>query len=516
MKNNSFTIRIESILGGQSAYENFAGAEQFKSSYGIDPDESISNNLISASGYIAPTTMLEFGTLASEPRWIIPNPKDAFAYVYDSLGSVYTSDIGPTLTGLSDLNDGGIARGNGAAYYDNYIYFARATTIARYGPLNGSPSFTDDYWVTTLGKTALSNTTYPQIGLGNYTIPNHVLYRHKGRLYITDVVGNQGVLHYIQTTKTTVEGDTDNGSTYNAVDFPYGFWPTAIAGYGDALAVALYEGSNDTTIRQTVAKLAFWDTVNPNTYDSITETEFPDPIITALKNSNGVLYAFSGEPNTGYGVRITRFVGGLSFEQVAYLDYAGLPLAGAVDAILNKIVFGSNTTEPLTGGCVFAIGSKKSPVSNNIFNILSYSGATVTALKYAWQNGANDVSPLIGGSALTLGTKKNGTVHNAVFRTGTFRIGRPFKLTKIRTLLATNIANSTSVIPQVYTDEQNVVTTLNAINLANYPNTTKNVIHKPDGLTGNHSFFLEYLWGGPANKTILALPITIEGEFLED
>ena len=219
-KDNEFTIRIESILGGHAPTTHFAAPDQFRASLGIDPaqpiDDADSTTSTVGSGLIRPAASQKFSgtTITSAPLWIIANPKNALTYVYDAAGSAYSIDA--TITTVSALNDAGTlssALGGGCEYYDNYIYFATNTDITRYGPLNGSAGFVINYWTSTLAKTALVNTTYPSTFKNSLRLPNHVLHRHSdGRLYIADVVGNQGTIHYIATTKTAVEGDTDNNS----------------------------------------------------------------------------------------------------------------------------------------------------------------------------------------------------------------------------------------------------------------------------------------------------------------
>lgn len=174
-------ILIESILGGQSPMTFFAGSDQFKASLGIDPglpavdntDDLFRESGIAASGLIRPAPYIDLvglsdTTMAGSPMWFVQNPKNEFTYVYDSVGSVYA--IGAAyyddFAALADLTDVIPSTGNGAEYYDNYIYFSRASTIARYGPLDGTPSWQKDYWVTTLSKAGLSNTTYPIVEVG--------------------------------------------------------------------------------------------------------------------------------------------------------------------------------------------------------------------------------------------------------------------------------------------------------------------------------------------------------------
>src|SRR3990167_123459 len=219
-EDNKFTIKIESILGGESLFRNFAKADQYQSSLAIDPDMPDSDSGTASdrpSGFLRPVGNFGYGgaALTGAPMWMTPTPKNSLTYVYLDNGSTYTASSG-SLTGLGDLNDGGTSAGNGSAYYDNYVYFARDTTIARYGPLDGTAAFIDDYWVTTLSKTALTANNYPFLGINEHRLPNHIMHRHRadGRLYFADVVDNRGTLHYISTNKTTVEGDNDNGSTY--------------------------------------------------------------------------------------------------------------------------------------------------------------------------------------------------------------------------------------------------------------------------------------------------------------
>lgn len=519
-----FQIQIDSILGGIGAYSDFARKDQFRMSYSVDPDQAYATDTI-ASGLLRPIPYTKFSdtTVTAAPKWMTANPKDANIFVYDAAGSVYTFDTGFTVTGLADLNDGGTAEGNGMAYYDNYIYAARSTTIARYGPLNGAATWTDDYWATTLSKTALSDTTYPNFTGQALEMPNHPMYRHNdGKLYFADVVGNQGVIHYIATTKTTTEGDTDNSSTYNALDFPYGYWPTAITGYGTDLAIALYEGSTTGSTLQRRAKLSFWDTTNPNTYDKLIDVEFPDPIITALLNSNGILYTFSGQIGLR-GTRICRFVGGYSFEQVAYVEEAFPPSQGAVDGFLNRVIFGSQiTTYTDRGGAVFSVGSKKSAISNEIFSIMGCSASnpasTITALGFFEPAGTGvqrmiagwNISGSTGGSNNGLDRQNN--YSTAYWTSQKYRLGQPFKITKIRFPLVEALG-SNSVIPTVYVDNSTSTTTLTSMNSTTYPN-QQTVVIRPNALTGRHTFQLEVKWDSAS--TPISLPITIEGEYLDD
>lgn len=537
-QDNTFTIRIESILGGQGITTHFAGPGQFRASLGIDPaqplDDSDTVYSTIASGLIRPTASEKFSStiIAASPLFIKTNPKDANVYVYDARGSAYTIDA--TLTTVTALSDTGALSnsiGNGMEYYDNYIYFATNTTVARYGPLNGSPTFNGNYWDTTLAKTALVNTTYPTSFKNNLAIPNHPMCRHSdGVLYLGDVVGNQGYIHSIQTSKTTVEGDTDAGSTYLKLPFGYGLWPTVIESYGQDLAIALFEGSN-TGLRQKQAKIAFWDTVSSN-FNKITWVEFPDSLITAMKNVNGVLYVVSGNYKAR-GFRVSRFLGGYSFEEVFYSETGEPCLPGAIDAVLNRCVFGSHTTVPESRGCAYAIGLQKASLGTGVFNIMGATGVTgstsVTAVAFVDATEMGFYTPILGWSeagdgstGASYGLDKQGTNYSNAPSSIWFplqRMGMPFKIKEIHIPLAQAVAANMTVIPKIYTDDGAGTTwTLQTINNTNYPGKF-NIVQRGGALnetiSGKHDWWLELRHSGSALCTI-ALPIIIKGEFYDE
>lgn len=530
MPDNKRVIKIESILGGQSALTHFATPGQYRSSLNINPalpiDDTISSTAYSVygSGLLrpSPNKLISGTTITSAPQWIISSPKDGYVYVYDLSGSAYTISTSDAVSALSDGGTLALSSGNGCEYYDNYIYFAKNTDIARYGPLNGSPAFTGTYWTGTLSKTALVNTTYPETVDVN-TLPNHVLHRHSdGRLYIADVVGNQGTIHYIQTTKTTVEGDTDNGSTYNKLQVGYGLWPTAMESYGSDLVIAFYEGSNAGS-REQRAKLAFWDTTSANV-NKITWVEFPDPVIGALKNVNGVLYVSSGV-NKQRGFRVSRFVGGYTIEEIFYIEDASMPLAGAVDGTAQRLLFGSFTNVPFSSSAVYSYGLQKSALGKGIFNLMSPviadANSVVTALSLSrGGNGLGNDLPYVGvASAGGLGqiwAPTSGTYQvNSLFWSQMYRIGQPFKITKIRIPLVQAVAANMTITPKIITDDAvGTAYTLTAINNTNYSGAS-NIVYRLEGVTGKHNFFLELRWTGSVLLTV-NLPITIEYELIDD
>ena len=533
-RDNIRVIRIESILGGQSPLTHFAAPDQYLRSAGIDP--SLPNDSTGAfynkpGGLIRPTTSNKMpgDALNGAPFWQIPNPKNTTIYVYDSVGSVYTHN-GGSVTGLGDLTDDGASSGNGAEYYDNYIYFSRDTTVARYGPLDGTPTFTDNYWNSTLSKTALVNTTYPEIGFVQpETLPNHILHRHSdGRLYIADVVDNKGTIHFIQTSKTTVEGDTDNGSTYNKLQVGYGLWPTAIESYGSDLVIAFFEGVAGGG--QMKAKLAFWDTTSQNV-NKITWVEFPDHLITALKNVNGTLYVFSSFTDS-YDTRIVRFVWGYTFEEVAYQTTFDPPYPGAVISYGDRLLFGTFIQDDLLGdmGVVASYGRVKGIPREALYVVARASNSSAASI-FSLARKKDDLLidlPYTGwstSSAHGIDTPASSSATTGyspapqIWISQVYKIGQPFKITKIRIPLAQAIASGMIITPKIYTDDGKGTThTLQTINNTNYSGAFNVVLRSNSSggdITGYHNFFLELTWTGET-RCVVNLPITIEYELIDD
>lgn len=545
--NTSGRIIIDSILGGHNQLSNFATKDSFFSSLGIDPSQPAKDTTdltsVKGAGLLRPNgiTKLSGSVISNPPMWITDNPKDSVVYVYDANGSTYSmSGASPVTT--TALSDGGTmtgGAGNGAAYYDNYIYFAKGTDIARYGPLNGVAEFVSDFWTGAaaggylrLGKTALTNTTYPtNKSFTNYRMPNHIMHRHSdGILYIADIVNNQGVLHTIQTTRTAVEGDTDNGSTYQKLTFGYGLYPTAIESYGNYLVIALMEESSFGSKRGQRAKLAFWDTISQN-FNSIIWVEFPDTKITALKNANGILYIFSGN-HQSRGFRLSKYVGGSSIQDIYFFDNGESPFPGAVDAVGDQLLFGTYCTQPASRSALFSYGLQKL-IKNRLFCIATStlnSSGVFTAVK-----ACNVVDSSFGYHYLGFTTGSSGTSNNGVDSTGyvgysptyywwsqIYKIGQPFQIKRIRIPLFTPMAANITITPTIYFDNyannsSQVLTTINNTNFSN-GSVVANIYTAGDGsniMMGQNNFWLELKWTGSA-LGVVSLPIIIDYELIPD
>lgn len=387
MADNIQPRQTDSILGGFAISEYFNQANQFLSSLGIDPEMPKSDSDTKPSGLIRPTSMAKFSAteVTGVPLWFINNAKTDTTYLYANDGKVHTISntfaMGTALTTVTS------SAGNGAEYYNNYIYFAKNTDIARFGPLSGTAAMDQTWWTgSPLSKTALANTTYPSIN--GVAIPNHPMCVQGNRLYVGDVNSSGiGCISMINTKKGSVEGDTDDTtapSSSNVLDFNYQWFPTCLAPFGNYLAIGVIEGVS-TAVKQGNAKLLIWDTLATTTAPNII-AELPDPLITAMKYVNGILYVFSGSASGG--MRISRYLGGEQFEELFYMDGMFPPFQGAVDYQINRIVWGTGTTNPIAAGVVMSLGSKVRNLQMGVHCILSPvtgTNAMVTAVKYVAQ-----------------------------------------------------------------------------------------------------------------------------------
>lgn len=520
------TFLINSILGGISPSQYFRSEGQYLASIGVDPDLPVSSSDKRTSGALVPVVYEKFSgsEVNTHPIAIIRTPKNTNVYVVLANGKLisYSSSFGSeTLIGTVT---GNVA--NGAFYYNNYIYITTGTDVSRYGPLSNSPSLTNTVWTgATLGSlTALTNTTYPNINPTlSIAIPNHWGCIHSdGSAYFLDFKNGQGLVHKIKTTKTTEEGDTNNGSSYNVLDLPFGFYPVSICSYSTDIAILAIQ-TTDSTINQGRAALFLWDTTNTDTFYR-GPVYLPDPLATSMLYLNGALNIWSGNAQDGF--RVSEYIGGDTVKDTAFFEEGKPPLQGAVDALGNRLVWGSNLTYPETAACVFALGSKNARLSSGIHNIVraSSTGTTpsVTALAFVQQDSNVTPKVIVGwrdGSGSGIDKFSTSATYASVWRSEIFAFNRPFKITKVTIPLGATTASNMTLTAKVFFDDASSSTTLPTINSTNYPS-KRSVTFKSVGTGlaakgGENNFFLELKWTGTVALPVL-FPIEIEVDAYAD
>lgn len=513
---NFKTESITSILGGFSDIQYQPSKSSYHGAVGIDPDFVLGNG--KASGAIIPISYQKFSgaNLTGHVKWMTTNPKNTLTYTYCSDGKVISYDS--SLANETVVGTPTSGAGNGMTYYNNYLYFATPTDITRYGPLNGSPSLTNNYWTSTLSKTALTNTTYPTVN--GVVMPNHPMHVHGDNfLYLGDFVNGQGYIHKIRTYKVTVEGDTDNGSAYGVMLLPFGFMPTSIESYGfDVIITAIQTTS--TTVNQGSSAIFLWNPVEATFYRG--PIYLPDPLATATLSLNGILYIWSGSAYSG--CRISRYTGGDGIVEVLYQEEGISPLAGAVSSLGNRLCWGANTINPTVSASVYAYGSKISSVPKVLHNIVNTTsvGANplVTAITNSQQTSSSTNRVIVAwkdDSGVGIDRLADtSVVYNSMWRSNFTEVGQKFFIKQIRIPLGATLAAGMTITPKIWVDDFSQSFTLNTINSTNYSG--RKVIYKqPElvGVEGTNDFLIEFTFTGTVALPLI-FPIEITYEFYLD
>lgn len=532
------TLTITDISGGL-ALTTFGPAQEnsYDGGYGFDPDyrtaiSSKPGGAITPAGY-AKFSGNEIATSASV-NWITTTPKDSssFVYVYTTDGSFVRYTLSGTTYGTeTDLGTPTSGAGNGMAYYNNYLYLATPTDISRYGPLDGAASLVNTVWTgATLGSlTALSDTTYPTFAAGAVLKnPNHAMHVHKdGFLYFCDVISasfattalqGRGCLHRISTNKTTNEGDTNNGSAYNVLTLPPGWIPVDIESYGNDLAIIAMPGTNLTalTLQRGTSALFLWDTFSSIPYKQVT---LPDPIASALQNVNGNLYVFSG--NTVQGTRVSVYSGGEGVDQVVLLSDSMTPMAGAVDALGDKVYFGGFNSYPapvLTQqACVYSLGSKNNELSRSALHspavtTLGSTAPVTTAVKMTFMGNMIRPSVLFAfadSADSGICSFKTSNTQAASFRQR-WEIGKPFSVRSLRISLDQAVSSGVIITPTLLVDNNSSSQILTTINNTNFSGKTTIAFKRPEiTLNGIENLTLQLAFTGTVAASVV-FPIEIE------
>jgi len=520
---STIIVKQESIDGGISpTYFGDTKRNQYRIGLGIDPDitmiSGVSTSAYKMSNCVMPVGYTKFSSTEVDAypiKWIVPPASTAYVYCILSNGKIlrYSSALGSVSTI-------GTVTGNaaqGAEYYNDYIYItgtgASNNDVSRYGPLSGVAALTNTVWTgATLGtQTALANVTYPTIN--GAPIPKHWMHSHvDGQLYFLDYVSGQGAVHVIRTTTT----GTNNGSAYNVLDLPFGYYPTSITNYGTNIAITAIK-TTDTTIRQGDAALFLWDTISESFYQQIT---LPDVFATALLNVNGRLYVFTGSATA---CRVSVFEGGNTVTQVMFFDDGISVLPGSVTSYGDRIYFGARTAYAGDNfyGTVLSLGSKQNEVQQSFHCPVKISAAAnssivCTAIQMV-QQASGEVPRIVAGwgNGSAYGADKFGYDFNsnsAFFRTDIFEIGKRFKVKSIKfNATYTLTAGVREPIVYVLTDNETASTALtgkfggSAI-----------VYKRPElQIIGNKNICMEFQFLGNAPYGI-QLPIEIELEVYDD
>lgn len=528
-------VRIQGITGGRATSRFFPQAGQFTASLGFDPDLTVGSQT-QASGLAIPSAYTKFSGSNAQATTIaiITNPKNTKIYAVTADGKLlsYTASFGTeTLIGTVTGSNAG-----GATYYNNYIYIfgtgASKDDVSRYGPLDGSPSITNGWW-TSLGLTALTNTTYPAVRLAK--LPNHWGWVHiDDCLYFLDFVNGQGIVNRIKTKKGTAEGDTNDTtvpSAYNVLDLPFGYYPTSIASYGTSVVISATQTIDDVNgLNQGVAALFIWNPTNEITFDQ--QIAFPDPVASALLARNGRLFTFSG--NLIRGCRVSEYVGGSTLQELAYVDDGSVPLAGSVEAFGERVFWGSYAKEPTESACVWALNSRTRSRANDVQNIIAVGSQgtpvdqLISAFKWVGQQSGDESDPqfvaayyedVTANKGLYRKTTGGNNTIASVIEFPLVTVGNNFRLDRIRVPLSSAMSSGSSMELTVIYDDG--ITTSSALTISNgvQPSASR-VTFKTPQITGSgqNNFRLKVNMSGTnaSTPTGVAFPIEVWVEISDD
>jgi hypothetical protein len=405
------------------------------------------------------------------------SPANQKVYVYCDDGELlsYTSGLA---TETEAIAAGTIAAGgNGAAYYNDYIYMCEPTKIWRYGPIAaGSPAISNsliansellDGW-NAGSDTALTGTTYQ--GVRSVTYPNHSMHVHTdGALYLCDFASGIGMIHKI---KTTYAGVND-GSQYNVLDLPFDVKPYDIESYGNDLAVIGTKHGTDTAIAQGRSYLFLWDTTSDSFYR---EVPIPCGFVSAMVNVRGQLYIWGG--TTDFGWQLYRYNGGYDIELLCESYDGAPPFSGAVDTYGDRVIWGAYITSPSELAEVLSYGYQNSQLGKTAVHSIGVFPAThtfpiISALKFVQSQSQSLKKPIIGGRTTTTATYtlaqfKADVAKSSRFISSLYRVGRPFRLKQISFALTSAVVSGVTIVPSILFDNTSTKT-LATINNTNYP-----------------------------------------------
>jgi hypothetical protein len=108
---------------------------------------SIDHRTDTRSITLLPRTVKESGTVVTGlVKWIVTPPNgNGDSYLYDDVGNIYKRTSAGVYSLIHTVPN---SHGNGMEYFaeDDFLYYTSDSLVGRYGPLNGTPNFVDDFF----------------------------------------------------------------------------------------------------------------------------------------------------------------------------------------------------------------------------------------------------------------------------------------------------------------------------------------------------------------------------------
>ena len=202
--------------------------------------------------------------------------------------------------------------------------------------------------------------------------------------------------------------------------------------------------------------------------------------------------------------------------EIASFSEGHPPLQGAVDALGDKVVWGSWITTPENAAVVWGYGSVDRNLPQSLHCIArstavaTSADGVITALKFAEQG---SLPKMILGhrSSTAYGLDKLSTTYQTHYFRKMFNIGNEFNIKKIHLNLGKAIGANMTITPKIYIDDESSSKTLRVINNTNWANSEREVSFDSIGVQGKSNFVFELKWTGSSLLPVLfPLKITVQ------
>jgi hypothetical protein len=266
--------------------------------------------------------------------WLVRNRGNNHEfYGLGSSGKVYTSADGSSWTNISGV---GAGQGQGLAVWKNYLFVAAGSTaIDVYGPLSGSPSWTNGW------KTVDSDSA----GHPMFINKDDTLYIGAGQ-YLASLEENSG--------QTFAPGTAASYTWISqALDLPAGYRIRCLEELGNNLMIGTFVGANTYDFR--IADIFPWNGTDPSFGIPIHLNETG---VNAMITVNNLLYVFAGNGGRIYvtnGTTATQ-IGNIP-KYIANTEGGAqiYTLPGAVMNHAGRIYFGLSTANSVAGMGIWSI-----------------------------------------------------------------------------------------------------------------------------------------------------------------
>ena len=245
----------------------------------------------------------ESGTTVTDlPKWAVPC-SDGNSYWFGDTGNIYKR----TSAGVWSLAHTNANGANlGAIEFDDYLYYASATALGRFGPLSGTPAWTDSW------QTLDSATYHPMTVQGLYLL-----------------IGNKKKIATVEagTGTFTAQGTPD----VTLAELPPNYEIRTLINFGIDVLVG-----TTTSDKYTSARIFRWDVASPA---YISDDDIPERGLNAFIPADNYVYVQAGQSGNIYQYTGKELVlrkkikgnygqGTMEVLPQSYTSFNGLPLFG--------------------------------------------------------------------------------------------------------------------------------------------------------------------------------------------